>query len=122
MSHKLENYLKTYRKHSGLTQDEIAFLLGHKNGTKISRFERFTRKPDLQTALAYQLIFGTPAEVIFPGIYQNVERQIINRAHLLSRKLCKTQHNPVVDYKLKVLHSIASGKASEPNHEHEKIS
>ncbi len=122
MAHKLDNYLKTHRKRAGLTQDEVAFLLGYKNGTKISRLEKSICQPDFRTALALQVFFGTPANEIFPGIFSKVETEVSNRARLLSRKLCKTQHNPVVDYKLKVLHSIASGKASEPNHEHEKIS
>ena len=39
MPHKLENYLRTYRRRAGLSQDEMAFLLGTKSGTKVSRYE-----------------------------------------------------------------------------------
>ena len=33
-THKLENYLRTYRKRSGLTQREVAFLVGSRNGRR----------------------------------------------------------------------------------------
>jgi len=61
VSHKLENYLRTYRKQSGLSQDEVAYLLGCQNGTKVSRYERFARKPSLETLFAYEVVFGAPA-------------------------------------------------------------
>jgi hypothetical protein len=37
---KLENYLRAYRKKSGLTQRGLAFLLGWQNGGQVSRYER----------------------------------------------------------------------------------
>src|SRR5881227_3237850 len=50
---RLPNYIRTYRKRSCLTQDEVAFLLGSKSGASVSRHERFKQTPDLQTLLAY---------------------------------------------------------------------
>ena len=58
---KIMSYLKTYRKKGGLTQDEVAFLLGCESGTKISRFEHRARQPNLETAFACQVVFGIPA-------------------------------------------------------------
>jgi transcriptional regulator with XRE-family HTH domain len=72
MSYKLENYLRTYRKRSGLSQDEMAFLLGCQNGTKVSRYERFARKPNLETLFAYEVVFGAPARELFAGVYHIV--------------------------------------------------
>ena len=66
-SHKLENYLRKYRRRAGLTQDELAFLLGCKSGAKVSRYERFARTPNLQTALAYEVVFGAPARELLAG-------------------------------------------------------
>ena len=76
MSHKLENYLRTYRKRSGLSQDEVAYLLGCQNGTKVSRYERFARKPSLETLFAYEVVFGAPARELFAGVYQKVGREL----------------------------------------------
>src|SRR5437879_2490611 len=57
MSKKLHNYLLTHRKRSGLSQDEVAFLLGRRSGTKVSRHESFARMPGPRTLLAYEAIF-----------------------------------------------------------------
>ena len=77
VSHKLENYLRTYRKRSGLSQDEVAFLLGCQNGTKVSRYERFARKPSLETLFAYEVVFGASARELFAGAYQKVEKKTL---------------------------------------------
>jgi hypothetical protein len=39
----------------------VAILLGCKKGTKVSRYERFARKPSLETLFAYEVVFGAPA-------------------------------------------------------------
>jgi len=69
MAYKLNNYLRTYRKRASLSQDEVAYLLGCRSGAKVSRYERFARQPTLQTALAYEAIFGVPVRELFAGIY-----------------------------------------------------
>lgn len=75
----LENYLRMYRKRSGLTQREVAFLLGCENGAQVSRYEKRRRVPPLQTALAYEAIFGIPVAELFAGIRQTAERTIQRR-------------------------------------------
>lgn len=106
MSQRTHNYLRTHRKRAGLTQDELALLLGCKSGTKVSRYERLTREPNLETAFACQAIFGVPAHELFPGIYQNVEQIIKKRAELLKEKLGGT--NAAVEYKRQALNAIAT--------------
>ena len=71
-SRKLPNYLRTYRKRAGLSQEEVAFLLGCQDGHKASRYELRKRKPNLETVLAYELIFGTPARELFAGVFEDV--------------------------------------------------
>jgi hypothetical protein len=65
----------------------MAFLLGYHSGTKISRFEHLARHPNLETALACQVVFGVPAHELFPGIYAEVEKIVAERARLLSEQL-----------------------------------
>jgi transcriptional regulator with XRE-family HTH domain len=65
----------------------VAYLLGCQNGTKISRYERFARKPSLETLFAYEVVFGAAVRELFAGAYQKVEKRISNRAQLLTRKL-----------------------------------
>ena len=67
-THKLENYLRTYRKRSGLTQREVAFLVGCRNGAQVSRYEKRRRLPPLRMALACEAAFGVPVSELFAGL------------------------------------------------------
>lgn len=87
MASKLPNYLKTQRRRFGISQREMAYLLGYKSPMDISRFERSLRIPSLQTALAYQAVFGVPVAELFAGFYQKVEKETAKRARLLQQTL-----------------------------------
>lgn len=76
---RLENYLRTYRKRSGLTQQEVGYLLGRETGALVSRYEKRRRLPPLETALAYEEIFGVPIGELFAGIRQSVGRDVKKR-------------------------------------------
>jgi len=115
MSHKLQNYLRTYRKRSGLSQDEVAYLLGRQTGTKVSRYERFARKPSLESLFAYEVMFGAPARELFAGAYQKVEKRILNRAQLLTRKLNRATPDRMATRKLQILKAITSGSGTGPD-------
>ena len=86
---KLNNYLRAYRKRSGLSQDEVAYLLGSQTGSKVSRYEH-GRRPSLDTALAYEVIFrlfDIPTRELFAGRYQKVESSIRRRAARLQERI-----------------------------------
>jgi transcriptional regulator with XRE-family HTH domain len=87
MASRIHSYLRTHRKRCGLTQDEVAFLLGCQTGTKVSRFERRARKPNLATALACEVVFGVPAHELFPRAHAEVEKSVTERARLLASRL-----------------------------------
>lgn len=112
---KLPNYLRTYRKRAGLSQDEVAFLLGCSNATKVSRYERFDRKPALETALACKAVFRVPVEQLFGGVYQKVERQTTRRAKLLIKKLERAKSNRMTVRKLEILRTVFSPTEAEPS-------
>src|SRR3989442_4745151 len=69
---RLPNYLRTYRKHSGLSQSEVSFLIRLKDKSELSRYERSLRQPSLRTALACQEVFGTPVSELFGGLNDSV--------------------------------------------------
>ena len=89
--------------------------MGCQSGTKVSRYERFNRKPSLETAFAYEALFGAPSKDLFAGTFQKVEEKIKKRAQLLGRKLSEARKDRQVIQKLKVLQSIASGTRLEPS-------
>jgi transcriptional regulator with XRE-family HTH domain len=113
---RIISYLRTYRKRGGLTQDEMAFLLGYQSGTKISRFERLARQPNLETALACQVVFGIPAHKLFPGMFAEVEKTVTERARLLSNRLQakRGQHHSGPRHKLAILSAIVAGRKQRP--------
>ena len=89
----LPNYLRTNRKQISLTQEEVAFLLGVKGmdkGGKVSRDENYSRTPTLETALAYEAIYGKPVRELFAGLYEQIARDVSSRAKLLSYR----KHDP----------------------------
>jgi transcriptional regulator with XRE-family HTH domain len=77
---KLHNYLRMFRRRTGFTQYEIAFLLGSNHFHKISRYERGARTPHLRTVLAYQILFHASAKDLFGELFEKVEVEIRQRA------------------------------------------
>ncbi len=103
--HKLDNYLRTYRKRSGFSQDELAYLLGTRDGAKVSRYERGGRQPSLDTALAYEAVFGIPPRELFAGRFAKARRSVRRRAAFLRRRLSAKPETPSI---LQRLQSIAA--------------
>ena len=84
---RLPNYLRTTRKRTALSQEEVAFLLGKRGGAKVCRYELFTCKPELETILAFEAIYQKPASELFAGLYQEVQRKVAARARVLAHKI-----------------------------------
>jgi transcriptional regulator with XRE-family HTH domain len=92
----LSNYLYTNRKRLTLSQEEVAFLLGGNGegkGSKVSRDESSKREPGLKDVLAYELIYGKPARELFAGVYEQVEREMAQRAKILTYRVSEN-NNP----------------------------
>jgi transcriptional regulator with XRE-family HTH domain len=70
--HKLENYLRGYRRRAGLTQREVAYLLGLKARAPVCEMEKRRRMPLLRTALALEAIYGVPASELFAGMREEI--------------------------------------------------
>jgi transcriptional regulator with XRE-family HTH domain len=87
MSPNLECYLKSYRRRWGLTQKELAVLLGLQTGAAVSRLERALRHPSLETAYAFEIILGTPPAELFPALHVRVKREVIARTRTLYDEL-----------------------------------
>ena len=117
-SHKLENYLRAYRKRSGLSQSEVAYLLGCKNGAQVSRYERRRHMPPLRTALAFQTALGTPLSELYAGTYESVAKQVSSRAQSLSVQLqtrTRKRGQNLTPYKLQWLAEHCTSQARDKN-------
>jgi len=103
---KLTNYIRTYRKSIGLSQSEVAFLLGWQDASHLCRYESFARTPAVRTALALQIIFRARLMDLFAGEYQFLEVQIDRRAKRLAARLALGGSNPGTSRKLAALRNI----------------
>ncbi len=118
ISSPLTNYLRTHRKRLALSQDEVAFLLGFRGGSKgskVCRDEQFTREPSLTTALAYEAIYQRPVRELFAGLYQKTEQEVAERAKVLTyRKVPKPNRQTAC--KSQVLAGLAARQSKPPRH------
>ena len=108
MGKKLPNYLRMYRKRSGFSQAEVARLLGGTNGTNISRYERGSRLPSLETALALAAIFKTPIHELFSGVYEYIEAHISEQAEHLIKSIGCLEPTREILYKKDSLERMVS--------------
>jgi len=86
-SYRLPIYLRSFRRHHGLTQDELAFLCGLKSGTQISRIEQQSRRPSATTIIACACIFSTDAADLWPRAHEEVREEVRARAEQLYGQL-----------------------------------
>jgi DNA-binding XRE family transcriptional regulator len=96
----LTTYLLTYRKRTGLSQGEMAFLLGISSGTT------GVRKPFLRATLSYEIILGEPTSELFAGWYLELESAIRKRAARLRKHLSALPPTPANVQKLKSIHRL----------------
>ena len=87
MDHRLKSYLRTHRRRWGFTQQELAFLIGIKSSTSISRIERLKRIPTFEAAFALGVIFSVAPPELFPAIFSEVQSGIVERANELYEQL-----------------------------------
>lgn len=59
------NYLRTLRKRSGLTEAQVARLLGCRSWSTVSRHELGITTPALSDLAAYELIYNQPLRTLF---------------------------------------------------------
>jgi DNA-binding XRE family transcriptional regulator len=72
-------YLRSYRLRWGLSQHELASLLGWKRAEVISRIEKKQRPPTLKFVIGCCILFCTPAAELFPNIWTCVEADLMTR-------------------------------------------
>jgi transcriptional regulator with XRE-family HTH domain len=108
---QLPNYLRKHRKRLGLSQNEVAFLLGAGSGAKACRYERFSREPGFRTALACEAVFQRPIRELFAGLYEEIEREVAGRAMELVLKTGQMKSDRQTARKRETLERIAASKS-----------
>jgi transcriptional regulator with XRE-family HTH domain len=112
---RLPNYLRTYRKHSGLSQSEVSFLLRLKDKSELSRYETNARQPSLRTALACQEVYGKPVSELFAGLSDSVARDSRNRMRRLQARLQASGYQSAGNRIMQKFHWISRRLLEVPN-------
>src|SRR2546428_14129385 len=89
----------------------MAYLLGVRSGTKVSRYERFSRVPNLETALAFEALYHLPVADLFAGVADDRARDGLRRARLLVGVLPGTPEKPALPSELCAVPQIHAGHA-----------
>lgn len=104
MPHLLPSYLHKLRKQWGLSQPDIASLLGI-TGSALSRFENRSRRPNAKLIVGAEVIFGHGAKDVFPAFYRDIEGAIAKRARTQHDRL-ESKADPASREKLRFLNEI----------------
>ena len=112
---RLPNYLRASRKCLALSQNEAAFLAGLYRGSSISRYEESAREPNLEKALAFEVIFKQPMKELFPDLYREVERDVMARAKTLIYKTDREPPGRDAARKRQALLGILNPASNNPN-------
>jgi transcriptional regulator with XRE-family HTH domain len=99
MEQRFESYLRPLRRRLGFTQGELAFLMGVKSRTVISRIEASKRRPSLSAIFICALVFDTPPSELFPGLISEFHESVHGRANELYEEL---QGNPSKTTRIKL--------------------
>jgi transcriptional regulator with XRE-family HTH domain len=85
---KLTSYLRVYRKKSGLTLREAAYLLGISHAD-LSRYETRVREVPLPLALCCCLLYGFTVPQAFAGMYNLCAALLARRLTLFRNRLVR---------------------------------
>ena len=99
----LGNYLRVRRREWQLSQRELAFLLGYKNESIISRLERQERRLAFDTSRACRLLFGARSDEMFPALSQAADEELLKRIEELRATLKREKPSKRLDAKLRLL-------------------
>lgn len=89
-SSSVGTYLRFLRRKSGLTQRQLAQVVGTVTRNQVSRHERSVAAPTLIAAFGYQVVFQEPISDIFPGLYHTVATSVEERLGELEAEFGKS--------------------------------
>jgi hypothetical protein len=69
------------------------------------------QSPNLQTLLAYEILFRTPVRNLFEGVHQDVEQKLLWRIRLLIQKLATSGYSRMKARKIEILNEFLSKRS-----------
>ena len=102
----LTTYLRMYRKRTGFTHEELAFLCGAMCGSSIARHEKGVRLPKLRTVLMYECILQASVRELYAGLFHEALASVRTRATGLCASLERRPPSSVRDHKIAMLKEL----------------
>jgi len=81
---QIQNNLVLYRRRMGFTQKQVAYLLGQRDTSMVSHYEKGRALPPLTVALGLEIIYRVPVAFLFPVMYDELKRQIRDKEKSLA--------------------------------------
>lgn len=85
-SKRYPNRIRQYRLEKGLTQRELAYILGYKSVSSLSHMEWGRKLPSLRTALKLEQALQRLIGDIYPRLYKPTQRSVGRRRERLFEK------------------------------------
>jgi len=83
----MANYLRSRRRKAGLSQRELARVLGFLTENQVGRHERGVLLPTFLVAISLEIVFRASTSELFPGVYETVRQNVEERLDALEREL-----------------------------------
>lgn len=104
--HIQHNYLRTYRKRSGLKQSDIKSLLDLPNRSSIGIWERGKRKTSLDLLILYHILFDKPIEHFFERQKDMLQKSLIERIQTRIQELMTLPYSQQISGRIGFLSEV----------------
>lgn len=102
----IENYLRAYRRRTGLSAAQLGVLLGLGSGSMIGRYEYGVSEPTLGVVFCYEIALGAPAHELFYGLFERVRKGTLTRADSLLAEITRGTPGPFTAQRIDALRRI----------------
>lgn len=76
---RFHNYLRRFRRERGLTQRQVAIIMGLNNSTVVSRWEKGSVLPETQSVLKMAILYRSSVDVIYSDLRDSLTDEIRER-------------------------------------------
>jgi transcriptional regulator with XRE-family HTH domain len=98
--------LRKLRKTAGLSQRELACLIGLRSQSLLSEIEAGLKRPSLTVALASALVLDVPVGEVFPGLLATAKQNALERARKLHGHIGQASRAQVRSYVAAIINRL----------------
>lgn len=99
---EIQNYLKTFRKRTGITLSDMSEIIGIDTGN-LSKIESGQREPNLKVILGYCSILKIPIERFFKNQYTQLIKECYDNVSELKDRILNAMETPNISHRIILL-------------------